>query len=114
MPRSSDHLPPGTLADRELIVGVCGGIAAYKTADVVSRVVQATACPVLLAPAMNARMWQNPIVQRNVTALREADYKFVGPEEGWQACRTVGPGRMAEPEAILQAVVELIRERKPK
>jgi len=62
--------------------------------------------PVLLAPAMNADMWDNPITQRNVQTVRDLlGYHTVGPETGWQACRTTGPGRMSEPEQIL-AVAE--------
>ena len=60
--------------------------------------------PRLFAPAMNADMWANPAVQRNVATLRETlGWTQVGPGTGWQACRTLGEGRMAEPEAILEA-----------
>ncbi len=63
--------------------------------------------PLVLAPAMNADMWANPVVQRNLASLRELlpDLSTVGPEAGWQACRTDGAGRMAEPEAIRDAVL---------
>ena len=62
--------------------------------------------PLLLAPAMNADMWANPIVQRNLATLRVLlpNLHEVGPDDGWQACRTRGAGRMAEPEAILAAI----------
>ena len=66
-------------------------------------------CEILVAPAMNTRMWENPIVQRTVATLRELGYAFVEPAEGGLACGTTGPGRMAEPEAILQAVVGELR-----
>jgi len=60
--------------------------------------------PVLIAPAMNEQMWQNPITQRNLVTLKEMlDYKTVGPETGWQACRTQGEGRMSEPQSIVDA-----------
>lgn len=64
--------------------------------------------PLLIAPAMNADMWAHPICQRNLTLLREhlPNLHQVGPEEGWQACRTRGGGRMAEPEAIRDAILE--------
>jgi phosphopantothenoylcysteine decarboxylase/phosphopantothenate--cysteine ligase len=66
--------------------------------------------PVLLAPSMNDRMWNSPFVQANVERLRETGYGFVGPEQGWMACRTVGVGRMAEPETIFaQATAILTR-----
>ncbi len=175
-----------SLAGRELLVAVTGGIAAYKTAVLVSRLVQAGASvtvvmtesaeqfigattfaaltgravctstfdaakyplgahielaqkadllcvapatanflakaaqgiaddllstlylcfdgPVLVAPAMNSEMWGKPVVQRNVTQLREDGVQIIAPEEGWLSCRTVGAGRMAEPERILAAI----------
>ena len=60
--------------------------------------------PVLLAPAMNDRMWENPAVQRNVDALKERGWQMVGPARGRLACGTEGLGRMAEPGEILKAV----------
>lgn len=65
--------------------------------------------PKLFAPAMNADMWANPVVQQNATVLRETlGITQIGPEPGWQACRTLGEGRMAEPETILQKIIENI------
>ncbi len=65
--------------------------------------------PVLLAPAMNADMWASPIVQRNLETLTSLmGWHTVGPETGWQACRTQGAGRMSEPEAIAQAARQLL------
>ncbi len=61
-------------------------------------------CPVLLAPSMNAVMWSQPSTQRNLATLRGDGFEVVGPAEGWQACRAVGTGRMAEPEEIYGAV----------
>lgn len=72
--------------------------------DLVTTLMLGRDCPALLAPAMNTRMWRNPIVQRNIATLRELGYGFVDPEEGWLACRTVGEGRMAEPDSIISAV----------
>lgn len=181
---------PLPLGSREIIVGVCGGIAAYKVADVVSKLVQmgagvtvamtpeaqqfvtpltfealsgrpvrtgtfnlvessdpqhislteradlmliapatanllakvahglcddlvslmicAAACPVIFAPAMNNRMWANPVTQENVAKLTSLGYRFIGPEDGWLACRNVGPGRLAEPQGIVQEVVNAL------
>jgi phosphopantothenoylcysteine decarboxylase len=168
---------------RELLIGVTGGIAAYKTAALVSRLVQAGAgvtvvmtrsatrlvgpktfealtgrpvgtkvfgpgshphielaekadlfCiapatanilakaavgladdllstlllsfdgPVLMAPAMNSRMWEKPAVQRNVAQLRADGLVLIDPEEGYLSCGTHGPGRMATPEKIFAAI----------
>jgi phosphopantothenoylcysteine decarboxylase/phosphopantothenate--cysteine ligase len=182
--------PTLPLKDREIIVGVCGGIAAYKVADVVSKLVQAgagvsvvmteeavkfvtpltfqalsgrvvrtstfdltdssdpqhialteradlmliapatsniiakiahglcddqvslmvaaAACPVVFAPAMNNRMWANPIAQENVAKLTNLGYRFIGPEDGWLACRNVGPGRLSDPQKIVDEVSKII------
>jgi phosphopantothenoylcysteine synthetase/decarboxylase len=70
--------------------------------------------PVMLAPAMNERMWSNPFVQANVARLREAGYLIVGPERGWMACRTTGLGRMSEPEAIFQQAADQLLTAQPR
>ncbi len=67
--------------------------------------------PVLLAPSMNEVMWSQPSTQRNAQTLRDDGFTLVGPDEGWQACRAVGPGRMSEPEAILEALAGALRAR---
>lgn len=89
---------------------LAGGIAD----DLVSALLLGADCPVLLAPAMNTRMWQHPAVQRNVVFLRDAGFEMVGPEEGWLACRTVGTGRMAEPAVIAQAAAKILLSRPPR
>lgn len=75
--------------------------------DVVTLVLSAidrTKTPVLLAPSMNGAMWSQPATQRNLAVARADGYTIIEPGEGWQACRTVGTGRMAEPEDLLAAV----------
>jgi phosphopantothenoylcysteine decarboxylase len=64
--------------------------------------------PTLVAPAMNSEMWQHISVQRNVRQLEADGIHFVGPESGWQACRTSGEGRMSEPSEILERLQRLI------
>jgi len=91
-----------------------GKFAAGIGDDLVTTLILGRDCPALLAPAMNTRMWDNPIVQRNVAKLRELGYAFVGPEEGLLACGTVGPGRMAEPETIIEAVTQILKKRPPR
>lgn len=172
---------------RELVIGVTGGIAAYKTAALVSRLVQAGAgvsvvmtrsatrlvgpktfealsgrpvrigvfgrgahphieladaaelvCvapatanllakaanglgddllstlllsfdgPIVLAPAMNSRMWAKPAVQRNCRQLRDDGFLLIDPEEGYLSCGAVGPGRMASPEKIFQVIADAL------
>ncbi len=89
---------------------IAGGIAD----DVVSTLIAAANGPVLLAPSMNARMWENPVCQANVRRLTEMGYSIIQPGEGWLACRTVGAGRMAEPEEIIDAVVARLKAGPPK
>ncbi len=81
-----------------------GKMAAGLADDMLSTTIVAAASPVLLAPAMNARMWANPIVQRNVETLRSRGYLFVGPEEGRLASGAEGTGRLAEVAKIIAAV----------
>ncbi len=68
--------------------------------DALTTALVASDCPVLVAPAMNPRMWANPIVQRNVKTLLDFDFQFIGPVEGRLAEGVVGVGRMSEPEDI--------------
>ncbi len=112
------HLALTESADLFLVApctaNLIGKFAAGIADDLVSTLMMARDCPALLAPAMNTRMWDNPIVQRNVTMLRELGYIFVEPAEGWLACGTVGRGRMAEPETIIDAVVALLKQGTPR
>lgn len=72
--------------------------------DLASTLLLAGNKPVLLAPAMNVAMWQNPATKRNIAVLHADGRLFVGPDEGDMACGEYGPGRMAEPDAILAAI----------
>ncbi|MDF3351761.1 bifunctional phosphopantothenoylcysteine decarboxylase/phosphopantothenate--cysteine ligase CoaBC [Sulfitobacter sp. KE34] len=72
--------------------------------DLASTLLLATDTPVLLAPAMNVRMWQHPATQRNIATLRGDGITMVGPNDGDMACGEYGPGRMAEPLEIVAAV----------
>lgn len=67
-----------------------------------------TRTPVLLAPSMNSVMLAQPSTQRNLAQLRADGYQILEPEHGWQACRHVGPGRMPEPDALVQAVQDAL------
>lgn len=86
------------------------GIVEDMVCTVLSAVDRA-ATPVLLAPSMNEVMWSQPATQRNVATLRADGFMLVGPDDGWQACRAVGPGRMSEPEAILGVMAQALRPR---
>ena len=72
--------------------------------DMATTVLLATDKRVLAAPAMNVRMWLHPATRRNLDRLKEDGVLFVGPESGSMACGEFGPGRMAEPPAILAAI----------
>ena len=72
--------------------------------DLLSTLYLAFTGPVLAAPAMNCDMWAKPAVQRNIAQLRTDGVQFVEPGEGWLSCGVRGPGRMAEPEQILEAI----------
>jgi len=111
---SLEHI---ALADRAdiLIVApatanIIGKAACGIADDLVSTTIltMMTTVPVLMAPAMNTRMWENPVVQRNVATLRELGVHFVDPAEGRLADGRVGVGRMAEIEAILEAAKAII------
>jgi phosphopantothenoylcysteine decarboxylase/phosphopantothenate--cysteine ligase len=79
--------------------------------DIISLLAIAAACPVLLAPAMNNRMWDNPITQENVKKLStNKNYHLIGPDEGWLACRNTGPGRMSDPTKILEEAQRLLNK----
>lgn len=68
----------------------------------------AGACPILIAPAMNTRMWNAPATKSNVATLTDRGVEFVGPEDGRLACGDVGIGRMAEPNEIIKAAIKLL------
>ena len=96
--------------DRELIV-IAPASADFiaKTAmgladDLLSTLVLARRCPLMLAPAMNVEMWQNPATQRNVLTLRDDGVAVVGPVAGDQACGETGMGRMLEPASIVEEI----------
>jgi phosphopantothenoylcysteine decarboxylase / phosphopantothenate---cysteine ligase len=108
----ADHI---ALADRaELVVvapataNVLGKLAGGIADDLLSTVLLAAPAPVLLAPAMNERMWAHPAVRANVETLRGRGVHFIGPDAGRLACGTTGPGRMAEPDAILAEIVRVL------
>ena len=77
--------------------------------DLASTLLLATDTPVLIAPAMNVRMWQHPATQRNIEVLRGDGIGFVGPNEGGMACGEYGAGRMAEPDEIVAAIAAQFR-----
>jgi phosphopantothenoylcysteine decarboxylase/phosphopantothenate--cysteine ligase len=80
--------------------------------DVLSTTCLARNCPLLVAPAMNREMWDNPATQRNVATLRADGVIVLGPAAGDQACGEVGMGRMLEPEELLDAALGFLAPKK--
>jgi len=91
-------------ATADLMAKAAKGLAG----DLASTTLLATDKPVLMAPAMNVRMWQHPATVRNFEQLKADGVHFVGPDDGAMACGEFGPGRMAEPQAIFNAVIGLL------
>jgi phosphopantothenoylcysteine decarboxylase/phosphopantothenate--cysteine ligase len=94
-------------ATNNIIAKVASGLCD----DLVSLLICAAACPVVFVPAMNSRMWENRVFQRNLSTLRELGYEFIGPEEGWLACRHVGKGRMSDAQKIVGHIEEILSRR---
>ena len=116
----SEHIALTDLADLMIVApataNILGKFAAGLADDLVSALaLSATgSCPILLAPAMNTRMWSAPPVQANVKTLAQWGYHVVGPATGRLACGTEGIGRMSEPADILAAAATLLRRTPPR
>jgi phosphopantothenoylcysteine decarboxylase/phosphopantothenate--cysteine ligase len=93
-------------ATADLMAKAANGFAS----DLASTALLATDKPVLMAPAMNVRMWLHAATQRNLVQLKADGVHIVGPDEGDMACGEYGPGRMAEPEAIHAAIMTLLSD----
>lgn len=96
-------------ATADLMAKAANGLAG----DLASTTLLATDKPVLMAPAMNVRMWQHAATGRNLATLKADGVHFVGPDEGAMACGEYGPGRMAEPPAIFEAIMGLLGSTRP-
>lgn len=115
-PRVADNMAHIELSrDRDLIVvapasaDFLAKAAQGIAGDLLSSLVLARRCPLLVAPAMNVEMWGNAATQRNVRALRTDGVLFAGPAAGDQACGETGMGRMLEPEQILAEIEALLQ-----
>ncbi len=105
------HIKIASKADAMLIapctMDMLGRLANGITDDPVSLVCSAidrTQIPVLIAPSMNVTMLNQPATQRNLKTLSEDGFTVLSSEDGWQACRAEGMGRLAEPESLLSAL----------
>ncbi len=111
-----EHISLAKKADLFLVApataNVIGKIANGICDDMLTTTVAATKAKVLIAPAMNTNMYENPIIQRNISTLKEYGYNFVEPESGRLACGDTGSGKLASPEVIVESVVSLLQYEK--
>lgn len=105
-----EHISLAERADLFVIApataNIIGKIATGIADNLLTTTVMATKSKVIFAPAMNTNMYLNPIVQKNISYLKELGYEFIDPGTGMLACQTYGPGRMAEPVDILQYILD--------
>jgi phosphopantothenoylcysteine decarboxylase/phosphopantothenate--cysteine ligase len=106
------HIELSRSADLVVVAPATGDLMAKAAnghaSDLASTTLLATDKPVLMAPAMNVRMWEHPATRRNLATLTADGVLFVGPDEGPMACGEYGEGRMAEPAAILEAIQQAL------
>ena len=109
------HLYLGRGADMVLIApataNIIGKMANGIADDLLSTILLACKCPVLVAPAMDSEMYENRVVQKNISYLQKLNVDFIGPVTGPLASGIEGPGRMSEPDVILAFVEERLAER---
>ena len=114
------HLALTERADLMIVAPATANMIAKMAAGIADELVSALAlsacgaCEILIAPAMNTRMWEAPATQANLKRLSERGVHVVGPGEGFLACGSYGKGRMAEPAEILKAAAELLGKKPPK
>ncbi|MDR3708351.1 MAG: bifunctional phosphopantothenoylcysteine decarboxylase/phosphopantothenate--cysteine ligase CoaBC [Capsulimonadaceae bacterium] len=110
------HIHLATVADILVIapatMDVMARIAGGQTNDMLTAVAAATLAPILMAPGMNTGMWNSAANQRNLSLLRSAGVHFVDPIIGRLACNTIGVGKMAEPETIVEEIEALLARKK--
>ena len=109
---SIDHIAEAQWADALVVAPATADILAKfahgLAGDFLTTMYLATTAPVLVAPAMNVNMWEHPATQANLETLRQRGVRVVEPGSGHLACGMVGPGRMAEPQFIADAVLNAL------
>ena len=112
-----EHITVAREADLLLVAPATANIIARfahgLADDFLSTLYLSNTNPVLIAPAMNVEMWNHPVTQANIAALRALGVEFVDPEAGYQACGEVGVGRLADVELIVERALELVRRTHP-
>jgi len=111
------HIRLSREADLVLVAPATANILAKMAAGIADELattaLMATDKPILVAPAMNVRMWENPATQENLATLEKKGIGFIGPEEGDMACGEWGLGRMSEPDKIAVVVEDFFRQGLP-
>ncbi len=113
-----EHISLAQKADLFLIApataNIIGKISNGVADDMLSTTVMATKAPVIIAPAMNTNMYENPIMQSNIDKLKDLGYLFIDPEQGRLACGDYGKGKLADPEYIVNEIVDFFNKEKDK
>src|SRR5262249_38366376 len=111
------HIELSRSADLVVVAPASADILAKMAAgladDLASTLLLATDKPVLVAPAMNVRMWQHAATAANMALLASRGVHVVGPDEGPMACNEYGPGRLSEPPVVLAAIETLLAPARP-
>ena len=109
-----EHISLAKKADIFLIApataNVIGKIANGIADDMLSTTVMATKAPVVIAPSMNTNMYENPVTQANIQKLKDLGYIFIEPGYGRLACGDLGPGKLAEPDLIVENIKFLLNK----
>ena len=107
-----EHIALADEADIALILpataNIIGKIASGIADDMLSTTVMAVKSPVIICPAMNTNMYENPVTLKNIDTLKKRGFLFVEPEEGMLACGVSGKGRLASPETIVEKVLDTV------
>jgi len=111
----ADHVALAQRTDLALVAPATANFLAKAALgiadDALTTTILSLSCPIVVAPAMNHRMWANPVVQENLRSLRQRGFIIVEPQEGWLACGEVGKGRLADTQTILQAAADALSAR---
>lgn len=111
-----EHIALAKKADVMLIApataNIIGKVAHGIADDMLSTTLMACQAPVIFAPAMNTAMYDNPIVQENISFLKEKGYHFIEPASGFLACGDLGKGKLPDPSVLLEEVLNYLEEEK--